>query len=110
MGARDTHVHGRKTTAGLDLTFGRTTTTPCGKTREITRTSVDPGEVTCPGCREWAAQEERRLAEYARLGGAICRQQPEMVTTVTADGFDAIADGHLARAAQWNTMTGRSGQ
>ena len=34
---RDTLTHGRKTIAGLDLTYGETTTTPCGKRRPALR-------------------------------------------------------------------------
>ncbi len=63
---KDKLTHGRKTTGGLDRSFGLTVTTPCGKRRKTGDTSARAGQVTCPDCRDWFAAEERQLAGSAR--------------------------------------------
>jgi hypothetical protein len=108
MTARDTRIHGRKTIIGFDLTFGKTTTTPCGKTRPRERTSADPAQVTCPDCRAWAAGEEREMADMASAAARILRENPEYPAhDYTPADFESIADGHLANAARWELAPGR---
>jgi hypothetical protein len=96
----DPLTHGRKTIAGIDLTSGATTTTPCGKRRPAARTSADPARVSCPQCRAWAANEERELAQRAVAVGRLVREYPDLSPYSPAD-FASLANDHDARAERW---------
>lgn len=101
MSAPDPAVHGRKTIAGIDLTFGATTTAPCGKRRPVERTSADPARVTCPDCRAWAAGEERDLAQSALAAAQIAHDYPRF-SPYSPQEFTALAGDHDTRARRWD--------
>ena len=97
----DPLTHGRKTVAGLDLTFGATTQAPCGKRRPAGRTSADPDKVTCPDCRAWAAAEERELAQTALAAAGLAGKYPGL-SPYSPEDFEETAAGHEARAGRWD--------
>lgn len=99
---KDPLTHGRKTIMGADLSFGRTVTTACGKRRLTRDTSTDPARVDCPGCRAWAAANERELAGMARAAADIVTRHPEMARPGQAPGlFTETAREHDTRAKTW---------
>jgi len=99
--ARDALVHGRKTIIGIDLSFGTTTTTPCGKKRPRERTSVSPSVVTCPACREWAMREEHQMADGARAALRLLADGVVISDKISTDDLISEVETHSQRAAEW---------
>ena len=97
---KDPLTHGRKTISGTDLTFGATTTTPCGKKRSRERTSTDPAAVDCPDCRAWFAEQEREMTSAARAAADIAIAHPHLALC-TPEEFTHIAWVHDVRAERW---------
>jgi len=88
----DNLIHTRKTIMGIDLSFGKTTTTGCGKRRAMERTSTDLAVISCPACRDWRRQDELEMAGMAEA--AASAGITESRSGMGPDEFRALAAQH----------------
>jgi hypothetical protein len=94
--AKDSLTHARKTIMGIDLAFGATTGTGCGKRRALDLTSTDLAVITCPACREWRRSQELELASMADAVATL--DQVDIKSGMGPDDFRALAEQHRTTA------------